>query len=392
MQEVYSIRARRHPNVVEFYASFIAGRESPFRSNEEVECLHLLFEHADGGNMKDWLLQATTPCNLVNGLERGKEILHCVQDLVNAVTFIHSNIGGYTCFHHDIKPGNIVLFRGPPATWKLCDFGMANLKHHQDISGTLSGRYGGIGTYEYQPPEYSNEPHHGRSFDVYSLGCVLLELATIWAYGWNDHKLKEFRDLRGKNEQRVHPPRVDPDATDYSYHNNPNVVETWLEQLRLEKVDHECFKQFLDLTANMLKPRPQRVFIWEANMDLYEMVEKRSKSDLTSHFRKIVQPPKTPVNGLDNSHNPLQRATKRGTNWQVGILRDNDWSDEKPQTGLLPASSNGQEEHFSTLDACPKNDEYESNDLFGRHDIDKKISKMFDKRDFVGLYGASGVG
>ncbi|KAJ4347223.1 uncharacterized protein N0V89_011162 [Didymosphaeria variabile] len=410
MQEVHSIRARRHPNVVEFYASFIAGQEDPSQENDPVDYLHMLFEHADGGNMKKWLTQVTTPGNLVDDLKRGNMILRCAQDLVNAVTFIHSKIEKYNCSHHDIKPKNIVLFSGPPPIWKLCDFGMANLKHHKDDSGTGPARYGGLGTYEYQPPEYRSEPSHGRSFDVYSLGCVFLELATVWAYGWNDNKLGEFRDLRGKNEQNMDTPTYSPD---YSYHNNPNVVESWNQYLRQEGPNHECFKQFLSLTADMMKPRPRRIFIWEANMDLFElahlsnMVEKRSERPegyltarsqsaerrlerlLEDHFRTIVQPPKTPVNGLSNSRNPLQRARKRGKHWQLKILQDNYWSDEKPQTSSL---AKDQEEHFSTLETCPKNDEYESNDLFGRHQFDKEISKMFDKRSCVGLYGTSGVG
>ncbi|KAJ4302763.1 hypothetical protein N0V90_001654 [Kalmusia sp. IMI 367209] len=387
MQEVHSIRARRHPNVVEFYASFIAGREYPFQSNEQVDCLHLLFEHADGGNMKSWLTQSTTPRNLTRDFDRGEEVLRCVQDLINAVTFIHSNIEGYTSFHHDIKPSNIVLVTGPPATWKLCDFGMANLKHHQDDSGTRTERYGDIGTYDYRPPEYISEPCHGRSFDVYSLGCIFLELATIWAYGWNDKKLEEFYNLRGNDDKKMY-----PKTPDHSYHNNPDAVASWFQQLRQKKVDHKCFRQFLDLTTDMVESRPRRVFVWEANMELFEMIEERSETQLKDHFRKIVQPPKTPVNGLDNLHNPLRRASKRGKHWQLNILRDNAWSDEKPQTALLPALSSGQGETFSTLDTCPKNNEYESNDLFGRHDIDKKISKILDQRDCVGLYGTSGVG
>jgi serine/threonine protein kinase len=389
MQEVYSIRARRHPNIVEFYASFIAGRECPLQSNEQVDCLHLLFEHADGGNMKSWLTQSTTPCNLKTDFDRGEEILRCVQDLVDAVTFIHSNIEGYTSFHHDIKPSNIVLVTGPPATWKLCDFGMANLKHHQDDSGTRPERYDGIGTYDYRPPEYESERFHGRSFDVYSLGCVFLELATIWAYGWDDKKLEEFYYLRGDNEKKAYSELRTPD---HSYHNNPDVVASWFQQLRQKKVDHKCFRQFLDLTADMMESRPRRVFIWEANMELFEMVEVRSEKQLKDHFRKIVQPPKTPVNGLDNLHNPLRMASKKGKLWQLKILRDNAWSDEKPQTGLLPTLSSEQGEHFSTLDTCPENNEYESNGLFGRHGIDKEISKILDQRDCVGLYGTSGVG
>jgi serine/threonine protein kinase len=389
MQEVHSIRARHHSNIIEFYASFIAGRECPFQSNEQVDCLHLLFEHADGGNMKSWLAQSTTPWNLKRLSNRGEEILRCAQDLVSAVTFIHSNIEGYTSFHHDIKPSNIVLVIGPPATWKLCDFGMANLKHHRDDSGTRPEHYGGIGTYDYRPPEYRSEPSHGRSFDVYSLGCVFLELATIWAYGWDDKKLEEFHSLRGKNDKKIHPML---ETVDHSYHNNPNIVASWFQQLRQKKVDHKCFKKFLDLTAEMMESRPRRVFVWEANMDLFEMVYERSETQLRDHFRKIVQPPKTPVNGLDKSHNPLLRAIKRGKHYQLKILRDNAWSDEKPQTGLSPTLSSGQGEPLSTLDACPRNTEYESNDLFGRHDIDKKISKILDQCDCVGLYGTSGVG
>lgn len=357
-REVETIRARNHDNIVRFYASFTAERESDkWTRNNPKECLYLLYEYANGGNLKEWLAMEETPDNLRDPKTRGIDIMRHIKGLVGAVTYIHEEIEDRSAYHGDINPGSIVIFGGEKAIWKISDFGMATSKHFDDEGGAT---YGSGGKHEYWPPEYAKERVHGRPSDVFSLGCVLLELATIWEYGWDGAKLKEFRDLRRNNEQCSR--AVERLKYDQSYHNNLNVVGEWLRKLRQSDIiskDAETeihtrgnqreaeddrayrnyFRTLLDLIEGMLKEKAQRLFIWEINMDLHEIAGNKTLEELRHHFGKIVQPPRKATMSLDNTHNPLRRALDRGKIWQVLSLRAIGWSIEVPQADeTLPPS------------------------------------------------------
>ncbi|WP_414720644.1 tetratricopeptide repeat protein [Streptomyces sp.] len=79
--------------------------------------------------------------------------------------------------HRDLKPANIM--RLTDGAVKICDFGIARLGHDIGFTSRLTGTGVAMGTPNYMSPEQiggSAEVDH-RS-DLYSLGCVLYELAT----------------------------------------------------------------------------------------------------------------------------------------------------------------------------------------------------------------------
>jgi eukaryotic-like serine/threonine-protein kinase len=78
--------------------------------------------------------------------------------------------------HRDLKPANIV--RTDDGTVKICDFGIARLGHGIGVTARLTGTGIAMGTPHYMSPEQiGGEPVDRRS-DLYSLGCVLYEIAT----------------------------------------------------------------------------------------------------------------------------------------------------------------------------------------------------------------------
>ncbi|MFG2944093.1 serine/threonine-protein kinase [Streptomyces adustus] len=78
--------------------------------------------------------------------------------------------------HRDLKPANIV--RLTDGTVKICDFGIARLGHDIGFTSRLTGTGIAMGTPHYMSPEQIAGSEVDRRSDLYSLGCVLYEIAT----------------------------------------------------------------------------------------------------------------------------------------------------------------------------------------------------------------------
>ncbi len=87
---------------------------------------------------------------------------------------------GYThdqgVVHRDLKPANIM--RLVDGTVKICDFGIARLAHDIGFTAKLTGGAMAMGTPHYMSPEQIAGGEVDHRSDLYSLGCVLYEIAT----------------------------------------------------------------------------------------------------------------------------------------------------------------------------------------------------------------------
>ena len=144
-QEVRMLRSCAHPNVVAF---------------EGVSETWLLTELCAGG---DLLRLLEGPAALGWPLR-----LRLAGDVCAGLAYLHEQ----GMMHRDVKAENVLLsceWRG-----KLCDFGMARTADENRQAATLCG------TPEYMAPELllGEVEAYGLAADVFSLGCVLVELAT----------------------------------------------------------------------------------------------------------------------------------------------------------------------------------------------------------------------
>jgi serine/threonine protein kinase len=108
------------------------------------------------------------------GLARG---LHKVLDFEEPIATGASSLFGY---HFDLKPANVLVEES--GSLVISDFGQATFK---DVAGTTSSKIVGMGgTEAYAPPEIDGqEIKQNRRYDIWSLGCILVEVCTFVVKG-----------------------------------------------------------------------------------------------------------------------------------------------------------------------------------------------------------------
>jgi serine/threonine protein kinase len=96
------------------------------------------------------------------------------------------------CIHFDLKPDNI-LVESEDGNWIITDFGQAALTQRRRGRTTPSVD-GHFGTDAYAPPEIEDlNMHFGRAYDIWSLGCIILEVTAFMVLG--------YAGLVGPNDQ-----------------------------------------------------------------------------------------------------------------------------------------------------------------------------------------------
>jgi NIMA (never in mitosis gene a)-related kinase len=141
----------KHPNIVAYVESF-----------EERGQLYIVMDYCDGGDMFEKI-------NKQKGVHFPEEqVMDWFVELCLAIKHVHDR----KILHRDLKTQNIFLTRNNIV--KLGDFGIAKvLKGTGDLAKTA------IGTPYYLSPEIcENKPYNNKS-DVWSLGCILYEMATL---------------------------------------------------------------------------------------------------------------------------------------------------------------------------------------------------------------------
>ncbi|MER5497532.1 MULTISPECIES: serine/threonine-protein kinase [unclassified Streptomyces] len=143
--------------------------------------------------------------NLSQLLEDNEQHPLPVADIVDIAEQVADALG-YThrqgIVHRDLKPANIM--RLTDGTVKICDFGIARLGHDMG-SSRLTGTGIAMGTPHYMSPEQISGGHIDHRSDLYSLGCVLYEIAT----GAPPFDLEDsWSILVGHRDTQPRPPRT----------------------------------------------------------------------------------------------------------------------------------------------------------------------------------------
>jgi serine/threonine protein kinase len=148
--------------------------------------------------------------------------------LVSSVKYLH----GKSIKHQDIKPSNI-LIKGQIIL--LADFGIAKTFMDSDSTASTSGDM----TMKYCSPETALHGLRGRKADVFSLGCVFLEM-FILLIPQGRAKFEHFQERHSIGGG--------------TYHENLRMAKLWIEDLRQEPVfeGDSTLWQLLDTCEAML--------------------------------------------------------------------------------------------------------------------------------------------
>jgi serine/threonine protein kinase len=159
-EEARIIQRLRHRHIVEVAGTYTwSNRFSILLSTVADTDLRKLLEEVDG---------------IPNGQRRDEardKLMSWAGCLIRALDYLHE----MRVKHRDIKPSNILVKHN---TVYLADFGTSKIIPHEHTTGT-TGDYGAI-TIRYAAPEalQQDDARRGRATDIYSMGCVLLEIAT----------------------------------------------------------------------------------------------------------------------------------------------------------------------------------------------------------------------
>ena len=339
-REVQTLQKRsNHPNVIPLLASYTL---ETVESGHHVKTLHLLFPLAEM-DFADWMTNPQIPFNvaMLSKQERQAYIYRSMYALVSGISYLHREVDGIVTAHHDLKPRNILLVNDK---LQIADFGHSHLR--PIITGSATEGASGLGTYEYQPPEYWNEDgsraevKHGRAFDVWAMGCIIVELATLVVHDWQSGMVTDFRNERKSNPNRDRKsPKSVQDGSDVSFHNNLIIVEDWVGQLK-DCGGSQQLNEVLNIAAGMLAPKPKnRPYMWEIQMDLYEALKPYDKliPDLEGDLcvrppfgdgpragRSLTMPYNLRPEIQEYTETPLHRAAKKNNRtrtirlWELG--------------------------------------------------------------------------
>ena len=199
LAEVEIMRKLAHPHIARFIAAYY-----------DHNALHILMTPVADFDLRQYL-----SCPERYPAER-QWLPTWFMSLAEALAYMH----GKHCRHKDIKPANILISKHKVL---LTDFGTS-----MDFSTTRSTSVGGgLMTPKYCAPEVAAHGVRGRSADIFSLGCVFVEMITV---------------AMGKSLEELHfALKMGQDSSDRKavYHRHLHGIVTWLQGLSNDRVNRD---------------------------------------------------------------------------------------------------------------------------------------------------------
>ena len=231
----------RHPNIVTLLASYSHCEKHHFLFPQFPSDLeHFLKRGERFGEFKN----DRTFYTALEGLSSALGVVHSLNISQKEHDMALARIG----YYHDLKPSSVLV---DSRTFYLADFGLARLK--PENIGSRTKWKTGLG--DYVAPECMDEKlrpaNVGRALDIWSLGCMISEVAAYIEGGPEGVDSFRKRRLGIAFSDRPH-------MKDHYFFSGQDLrpeVASWIEDI---SAGSECrvFHELLDVAGLMLKPNP----------------------------------------------------------------------------------------------------------------------------------------
>lgn len=192
--EKFSAANRPHPHIIQLLLTY-----------QYRDKYYLLFHWAEGNLKEFWKFQpnpsmenarwlATQCFGIATGLRKIHHLTSWpLQKGSNQNLRIEIDHGKDYGRHGDIKPENILWFRSP-SNLVISDFGLS--QYHSIHSRSQDSPYAVRGfSPTYRPPEFELKKQITQRYDIWTLGCLFLEIITWFVLG-NDARETDFSNDR----------------------------------------------------------------------------------------------------------------------------------------------------------------------------------------------------
>ena len=287
-------------------------------------------------NLREYMKQQTFDVDdkeaILRLLTQLRGLAHALRDLHNFADIPETGLSSNSYksgWHHDIKPENILFFPESTSdlgTLRIADFGLGRISEFRSRSAYTRTP---TGTSTYEPPEAHGDGARSRPYDIWSLGCVFLEL-LVWAH-FGHQELENFaKERKGRRAPESNTMVIEDDAfwqmkrTGETYLRL--VVKDWMDRLRdkVQQQKAQPFRGVLKLVEKMLSlDRTSRITAIIV-LDTLERINNQMKVDLSSirtnsssesdNGREVplprlsIQIPNTAVLSTTNATPPLDTA------------------------------------------------------------------------------------